>query len=155
VTEVICDVSWPAFPRRSQHVSVAVVMVIFLNTRHAKLDARQSPTLARLAAPLAASDTHALLLLHSYNTLTPSIEYHRNSVAWIKPTEIGCHQARRWPGGSRGPDPPPATARTTCEIRLNPRTFFRGDGGWGSAITLFKTYILQSVDVFNIRNSAV
>jgi len=25
-------------------------------------------------------------------------------------------------GGSRGPDPP-ATARTTCEIRLNPMTF--------------------------------
>ena len=41
-----------------------------------------------------------------------------------------CHA---WPGaalagGSRGPDPP-ATARTTCEIRLNPRTFFRGEGG--------------------------
>jgi len=55
-------------------------------------------------------------------------------------------------GGSRGPDPPPATARTTCEIRLNPRTFFRGEGVWGggSAITLFKTYIglLQSAGRF-------
>jgi len=55
--------------------------------------------------------------------------------------------------GGPGVRTPPATARTTCEIRLNPRTVFRGEGG-GSAITLFKTYILQSVDVFNIRNSA-
>jgi len=60
-------------------------------------------------------------------------------------------------GGSRGPDPP-ATAGTTCEIRLNPMTFFMVRGwGWGSAITLFKTYILAYCslsDVFNIRNSA-
>ena len=35
-------------------------------------------------------------------------------------------------GGVQGSGPPPpATARTTCEIRLNPRTFFmvRGCGG--------------------------
>jgi len=31
-------------------------------------------------------------------------------------------------GGSRGPDPP-ATARTTCEIRVNLRTFFVVRGG--------------------------
>jgi len=31
------------------------------------------------------------------------------------------NQARRRPRGSRGPDPPPpAAARTTCEIRVDP-----------------------------------
>jgi hypothetical protein len=32
-----------------------------------------------------------------------------------------CVQGRRWPGGSRGPDPP-ASTRTTHEIRANPGT---------------------------------
>jgi len=27
----------------------------------------------------------------SYRTLTPSVKCHRNSVAWIHPTKIGCH----------------------------------------------------------------
>ena len=56
-----------------------------------KLDAQQSPTLARPATPLAACiQRHPCT---SYHTVTPSTECHRQSVMWSKPTKCGCHDS--------------------------------------------------------------
>ena len=33
---------------------------------------------------------------YSYHTLMPSTECHLNSIAWIKPTKIGCHGNVPW-----------------------------------------------------------
>ena len=51
--------------------------------------------------------------------------------AGVKRELLDTVKARRG-AGRGGPGvrtPPPATARTTCEIRLNPRTFFMVRGG--------------------------
>ena len=76
-----------AFGQRSAARSICLI-------RHhseigAELDARQSPTLARPAAPLAACVQR--ISSTSHPTLTPPAECHRNSVLWIEQTKIGCH----------------------------------------------------------------
>ena len=38
-----------------------------------------------------------------------------------------CQQGRRWPEGSRGPDPPPVPTKATCGNRQDSMSFFGGE----------------------------